>query len=219
MSHQSWLLTLWWWLSRTRHVFVDVLHGGGCSNNYTIMVLKTCRENGGCSFKSEPIPGELTEYVFEHENLSRSYSVYVPELYDTNRKWPLVLSFHGYSGDVPDHIDRTKMHDLADQYGFLIAYPVGLDITRDPDILPSFTPASGAGWSVPGFSDERDEIKFTEALLGELESKYEINKNRIHTVGLSLGGFMASYIATQLPNRIASFASMIKGSLSRTSQF
>ena len=152
--------------------------------------------------------GSLTEGSFIHNELTRGYSVYIPEGYSADKEWPLILNFHGYSGDVPDHINRTKMHDLADEKGFIIVYPIGLTITRDPNILPSFVPATGAGWSVPGFSSERNEIAFTDALLNEISSNYSINQERVHATGLSLGGYMAAYIGTQMPDRIASFASV-----------
>ena len=152
--------------------------------------------------------GELIDHTFNHDELSREYSIYVPEDYTSEEEWPLILNFHGYSGDVPDHIDRTQMHEFADDMGFLIAYPVGLSITRNPEILPAFVPATGAGWSVPGFSNERNELEYFESLLSDIESGFSINQQRIHTTGLSLGGYMAAYVATQMPDIIASFASV-----------
>lgn len=152
--------------------------------------------------------GVLVERSFSHNETTREYFVYEPQNYSNDLQWPLILNFHGYTGDVPDHISRTRMHDLADQQGFLIAYPVGLTITRDPNILPSFVPASGAGWSVPGFSTERNEVAFTESLIQELKSEYSVDSEKIHATGLSLGGYMAAYVATQLPEQIASFASV-----------
>ncbi len=152
--------------------------------------------------------GSLTEDSFVHNDLKRGYTVYIPEGYSADKEWPLILNFHGYSGDVPDHIDRTKMHDLADDKGFIIVYPVGLTITRDPNILPSFVPSTGAGWSVPGFSSERNEIAFTDAILNEIFSNYTIDQERVHATGLSLGGYMAAYIGTQMSDKIASFASV-----------
>ncbi len=173
---------------------------------YAIVV--SCVENGGCQSTEDSVPGELTEFNFEHENVNRSYFMYVPESYQSDMGWPVIVNFHGYTGDVPDHIDRTQMHELADQKGYLIAYPVGLTITRDPNILPSFVPGSGNGWSVPGFSTERNEILFMEALLDDIENQFSVDEHRIHTTGLSLGGYMAAYIGTQMPERIASFASV-----------
>ncbi len=156
----------------------------------------------------EATPGKLVERTFTHDEGTREYSIYLPMNYDSSLTYPLILNFHGYTGDIQDHIDRTKMHGLADSLGYLIAYPVGLTITRDPNILPSFVPASGAGWSVPGFSNEKDEIQFMLSLLADIESQNSIDEYRIHTTGLSLGGYMAAYIATQMPDRIASFASV-----------
>jgi polyhydroxybutyrate depolymerase len=152
--------------------------------------------------------GDLVNKSFIHENISRNYTIYVPEDYSADESWPLIVNFHGYSGDVQDHIDRTQMHDLADKNRFLIAYPEGININRASGILPSFVPLSGSGWSVPGFTTQRDEIAFFESLLSHIENEYSVNKNRIHTSGLSLGGYMALYVALMLPDRIASFASV-----------
>jgi poly(3-hydroxybutyrate) depolymerase len=84
--------------------------------------------------------GDLVNKSFIHENISRNYTIYVPEDYSADESWPLIVNFHGYSGDVQDHIDRTQMHDLADKNRFLIAYPEGININRASGILPSFVP-------------------------------------------------------------------------------
>lgn len=152
--------------------------------------------------------GELIEKSFTLNNQNRNYTVYQPANYTSDINWPVIINFHGYSGDVADQIDRTKMHDLADSLGYIIVYPEGLTITRDPNILPSFVPSSGSGWSVPGFSSERDEILFADTLITLVEQEYSVDSNRIHVTGLSLGGYMAAYVATQMPGRIASFASV-----------
>jgi polyhydroxybutyrate depolymerase len=150
--------------------------------------------------------GKLHELSFMHDDSLRSYSIYVPPAYDGETKWPLVINFHGYTSNITDQIARSKMNIRADTAHYLVAYPQGLEINRSPDILPVFVTTSGTGWSVPGFSSEYNDIDFTEKVIDQIISDYSVDISRIHTTGLSLGGYMAFYVASQLPDRIASVA-------------
>ena len=150
--------------------------------------------------------GNLVHKSFMHDGKVREYYLYTPEGYDGSGQWPLIINYHGYTGDAADQMDRTQMNPMADTARVLVAYPVGLTINLNSGILPEFIPASGSGWCVPGFSTQFDDISFTSALIDSIESSYSIDPARIHTMGLSLGAYMAFYASEQLEDRIASVA-------------
>jgi hypothetical protein len=54
---------------------------------------------------------------------SRKYKLYVPRRPQTNRRALLVM-LHGGTQDADDFAAGTRMNALAEEYGFIVAYPV-----------------------------------------------------------------------------------------------
>ena len=53
-----------------------------------------------------------------------------------------------------------------------------------------------------------DDVSFTEALLNELSSSYNVNQEKVYSTGMSNGGYFSYYLACNLSNRIAAIASV-----------
>lgn len=128
----------------------------------------------------------------------RSYLLYVPESYDPQTPTPLVITLHGYAGWPAEVMRTSRWNRLADEDGFLVVYPSGLDFPRR--------------WRMrgePGSSEDAAlETAFISALLDELESQYNIDPQRIYANGISNGGGMSHVLACQLSNRIAAIGSV-----------
>ncbi|MBV9208929.1 MAG: hypothetical protein JO037_26760 [Actinobacteria bacterium] len=127
--------------------------------------------------------------------------LHVPARYDPVRPAPLVLAFHGGGGTGPGMQQASGLSRLADQRGFLVAYPQGLvqDHGRGP-----------AGWDASGPADPQahgiDDGLFVSDLLTAVQAGYCVDPRRIAATGLSNGGSMAGYLACVLAGRIAVFA-------------
>src|SRR5689334_15791630 len=67
------------------------------------------------------------EYSMENAGLQRTFYLHVPPSYDSVRPMPLVLAFHGGSGSGRGMESLTGFSTLADQKGFLVVYPDGVD--------------------------------------------------------------------------------------------
>jgi polyhydroxybutyrate depolymerase len=65
--------------------------------------------------------GEFASKTLEHGGTVRKYKLYVPPAYDGSDKWPLVISFHGYSWDPMDQAELDGLSLVADTAHFLIA--------------------------------------------------------------------------------------------------
>ena len=130
----------------------------------------------------------------------RVLELHVPPGYNPRIAIPLILVFHGAGGTVAGAEPSSGMSALADQDGFLVAYPQGL---REPG-------TGRFGWAVSGPADPEangiDDGLFTSLLLNEIQARYCVDPTRIDATGMSNGGGMAGYLACVLANRIAAFA-------------
>ncbi|RZS93594.1 prolyl oligopeptidase family serine peptidase [Aquimarina brevivitae] len=132
-----------------------------------------------------------------HDGITRSYILYVPELYTDDTPAPLVFNFHGYTSNANDQMNYGDFRPLADTNGFIIVHPMG---TVDNNGNTHFN----VGWG----TSTVDDVGFTEALIDEISSNYTIDASRIYSTGMSNGGFMSYKLACELSNRFAAIASV-----------
>lgn len=141
--------------------------------------------------------GQQTIYdTIVHDNLQRSFILYVPDSYVQGTATPLVINFHGYTSNAFEQMFYGDFRLVADTAGFLLVHPMG---TLDGSGNPYWN--SNWGGAV-------DDIGFTEALIDSLAAEYSINLDRVFSTGMSNGGFMSYTLACELSHRIAAIASV-----------
>jgi len=141
--------------------------------------------------------GQQTIYdTILHDNLQRSFILYVPDSYVPGTATPLVINFHGYTSNALEQMYYGDFRPVADTAGFLLVHPMG---TLD---------GSGNPYWNSNWGGEVDDIGFTEALIDSLASEYSINLDRVFSTGMSNGGFMSYTLACELSHRIAAIASV-----------
>lgn len=153
--------------------------------------------------------GDTLQLSFSHEGIERTYLLYVPEAYDGSEPWPLVMNFHGYAIDGFTQMVWSGMNPVADTAGFLVVYPDGRPVvSTTPNIPPE-----GLGWNVSVPEDtvfvsveSVDEVKYTNALIDHIASRYTVDPARIYATGWSNGGMMSTVLACELSDRIAAIA-------------
>ncbi|MEK6481949.1 fasciclin domain-containing protein [Catalinimonas sp. 4WD22] len=146
-------------------------------------------------------PGELHEYSFMHDGIERNYLLYVPEDYDGQEDWPLVMVFHGFRIDGKFQMEVSQMNPVADKEKFLIAYPEGLPV------LYPLTGEIGTGWIIPGAwerEEHQDDIGFASKVIDDVNDQYNIDLARVHATGWSNGSHFSFYLACELSDRVAS---------------
>ena len=131
-------------------------------------------------------PGALT-----FGGLQRTYLVHAPAGPATG----LVLNLHGagQTGAVQENL--TGYDAVADQFGFVVAYPDG--------IAQSW--ADGRGASIPDRQGV-DDVGFLAALIGRLSAEYAIPPGRVFVTGLSAGAFMANRLACARADLVSAIA-------------
>ena len=146
------------------------------------------------SYSQQTINATLT-----HDNIQRSYILYVPASYNPTTAVPLIFCFHGYGSNANTNFAYTNFRSIADTAGFIVAHPQG---TIDNN--------GSTHWNVGGWTigSTIDDVGFAEALLDTISSDYNINPERVYSTGMSNGGYMSFLIACQLSDRFAAVASV-----------
>jgi len=127
--------------------------------------------------------------TLEFEDLIRLYKVYLPQGYYRESDFPVVINLHGADVDAQFQMDWTGMNALADTMDFIVVYPDGVD-----------------NWWNAFLDGDVNDVGFIDALIDDLQDKYDIDPDRVYVCGYSLGGFMTTTLACQLSDRIAAMA-------------
>ncbi|BBY43543.1 extracellular catalytic domain type 1 short-chain-length polyhydroxyalkanoate depolymerase [Mycolicibacterium celeriflavum] len=125
--------------------------------------------------------------------MNRTYQVHAPAGLD--RPAGLVLNLHGAGMTGPAQAAATNYNAIADQYGFVVAYPEGVDLSW----------ADGRGASIPDRQGV-DDVGFLVALVDRLRQEYGVEPGRVFATGTSAGAFMASRLACERADVFAAVA-------------
>ena len=137
--------------------------------------------SGSVAAFQEPYNGSLT-----HEGLQRHYIVHVPEDLPSSSVG-LIVAMHGYTGSAESIMSYSGLNALADEYGFIVAYPQG---TEDQQGNAFFN----VGY---GFHTDSavDDVGYILTLVEHLAAKHSIDPLRVYATGMSNGGDMSYLLA------------------------
>jgi poly(3-hydroxybutyrate) depolymerase len=114
--------------------------------------------------------GQIIDSVTCAADTSQSYALFVPAGYTPSHPWPVIFAFDpGGRGRNP--VERYQA--AAEQYGFIVA---GSNNSRNGS--PEF-------------------LKAAEAMSADVFGRFNINRKRIYTAGMSGGSRVALYVALQ----------------------
>ncbi|WP_147029384.1 extracellular catalytic domain type 1 short-chain-length polyhydroxyalkanoate depolymerase, partial [Methylobacterium oxalidis] len=122
---------------------------------------------------------------------SRAYDLFVPSGYE-GAPLPLVVMLHGCSQSSRDFAIGTGMDRLAEEQGFLVAYP---DQPRSANIAKSWNWFRGEHQR-----RDRGEPSILAGLTCEIVSEFNIDPARVYVAGLSSGGAAAAVMAMTYPD-------------------
>ena len=137
---------------------------------------------------------------FEHDGLTRQYRIYIPETAKDTQA-PLVLVLHGYGGNNNDMLNNYGWTELADQRGFVVAFPNG---TRDS--------SNSRFWDVDyAFHQglDIDDDGFLSSLAVHLQELHNLDPKRTFVTGFSNGAEMCFQLACRESETFVAFAPII----------
>lgn len=134
--------------------------------------------------------------------VARPYDSHIPASYDPSKATPLVLLLHGYSATpfIEDVVFGLTAESNA--RGFLYAMPSGLTDSKG-------APYWNATDACCDFDHTNvDDVAYLNAVIDDMEARYNVDKKRIFIAGHSNGGFMAHRMACDAAPRIAAIVSL-----------
>jgi polyhydroxybutyrate depolymerase len=147
--------------------------------------------SAGCGNDVEP--GSSTGSV-ESDGIERTYRLYVPQGYKSDRPTALVINYHGYGASAQEQERYSEYPDAAERYGFVVVSP---QATSSP-----------SEWFLYGAIEAAyvDDFAFTGRLIDTLSASLCIDPARVYATGLSNGAGMAALTGCALSGRIAAIA-------------
>jgi len=129
---------------------------------------------------------QSVEKLTAKADVSLDYLLYLPEDYEAQKNWPLVIFLHG-SGERGSDLKKVKVHgppkliEAGKKFPFIVVSP-----------------------QCP--KNERWQTSVLDALLDNLEQKLKVDRSRVYLTGLSMGGQGVWLWAAHSPARFAAIA-------------
>jgi polyhydroxybutyrate depolymerase len=130
----------------------------------------------------------------------RTFHVHVPESSSTTDVMPVVIVLHGGGGNGQSIERSTGFSDLADERGFVAAYPDGTG--RRPH-RSTWNAHNCCGYA---YDEQVDDVAFISSMIDQLIADFNVDPTRIYVTGFSNGAMMTFRIACELSDKIAAAA-------------
>ncbi|MCH2133653.1 MAG: hypothetical protein MK116_07875 [Phycisphaerales bacterium] len=148
-------------------------------------------------FAVTPAIGQNIDFL--HDGLTRQYRIHIPD--GLPAQAPLVLALHGYSGNNNDMMMNYGWVELADERGFVVAFPNG---TRDQ--------WNNRFWDVDYDFHQAfdiDDDGFLSALAVHLQGLHGLDPDRTYVTGFSNGAEMCFQLACRESETFMAFAPIV----------
>src|SRR5437667_2776322 len=146
---------------------------------------------------------------------ARPYADKVPTHIDPSKRYPLLLVLHGLGASGAGVRRYYHTDPLADEMGFLIAYPNGSLSPGDDH----WYKRGKRFWNATDIccdfqSTGVNDVAYLDAVIDDMSAKYPVDPKRIYVGGISNGGYMAYRYACDRAERVA--AIMVQAGVMRT---
>jgi poly(hydroxyalkanoate) depolymerase family esterase len=142
--------------------------------------------------------GSFEAQSFSNAAGARMFKLYVPAS-RPSAPLPLIVMLHGCTQSATDFALGTRMNDLAEQHGFLVAYP------EQPERA---NPSECWNWF-----DRNDQFRdsgepaLIAGIVREVMDRHEVDPKRVFVAGLSAGAAMAVVMGETYPELFAGVGS------------
>jgi polyhydroxybutyrate depolymerase len=152
------------------------------------------------------------------DGAARRFIVYVPRHRPvTGPLRPVVLMYHGSSGNGTKFLRISGWREQADEKGLVAIFPTGLRyrvlesgrrVTKWNDF--SLADEIDLGERPPGYPEDApmpaDDVGFTDSIMGDVGRRLPIDPRRVYASGFSNGGAFAARLSVERSERLAAAA-------------
>jgi poly(hydroxyalkanoate) depolymerase family esterase len=128
----------------------------------------------------------------------RTYKLYVPASYSGNAPMPLVVMLHGCKQNPDDFARGTRINEVAEEQGFLVAYPAQSIKANGSNCWNWFEPQHQARAGA--------EPSTIVGIVREVTKAYRVDERSVFVAGLSAGAAMAVILGDAYPDVFAAVA-------------
>ena len=141
-----------------------------------------------------PRPGSFEVGEVANAAGSRRYKLYVPKTFD-GTPLPLVVMLHGCTQTPDDFAAGTRMNEIADEMGVLVAYPEQRQSANSSKCWNWFKPSD----------QHRDggEPSLIADVVRQVSRDLPVAAGKVFVAGLSAGGAAAAVLAHEYPDLFA----------------
>ncbi|QHV96929.1 extracellular catalytic domain type 1 short-chain-length polyhydroxyalkanoate depolymerase [Spirosoma endbachense] len=151
-----------------------------------------------------PVAESSVRDTVRHEGQTRIYWVHVPPAYKQGTNpLPLVIALHGGGGSGQQFESQSKWSEKADQEGFIVVYPDGI---QNAGILHLRTWNAGACCGQSASTQQTDDVGFIGKLIDKLTATYRIDPKKVYATGHSNGAMLCYRLACELSDKLAAIA-------------
>jgi len=150
-------------------------------------------------------PGDY-DFSLQHDGLSRTYKVHVPASYIKSVPSFLILAFHGGGGSskIMANDEYYGLISKSNKEGFIVAFPNGVSQLRSGKF------ATWNAGNCCGYARDKhvDDVGFVRKVIADMETKFNVDPNRIYAIGMSNGGMFSYKLACDLTDKFKAIASV-----------
>jgi polyhydroxybutyrate depolymerase len=144
------------------------------------------RPSAGCDAPAAD-PVTEAERTLQVGGVERRFLLTTPDA-PPDEPLPLVLDIHGLAEGAEIHAGMTKFSALAQQEGFIVAFPHGT--------------GSPVRWDTTPDVDANVDLAYMGAVLDAVGEQACVDESRVYATGLSMGAMMSSTLGCTMADRI-----------------
>ena len=140
---------------------------------------------------------QADEISLEHDGYDRTYQLHIPDTFTENA--PLLIALHGGGSNSDEMMRWTGFNDLADEIGFVVAYP---------DAIENFWNNGSDLQSRTAVRENIDDVGFIMRVIDDITESIAIDRERVYVTGFSNGGMMTFRLACEVADELTGIASV-----------